>query len=283
MRISLCYSRKYLCIWVPPAVANESESNTTAKKRKHSMSTPLIETNDAGLITRAYNLGLKVVSNIPHILCEEDLSYWETHLPELKEALARGLVRSNFPASTGLPEKKVVKYHSIPEVVSNGLNGTEWVARLREKKFDLGSYAVYCMTKGKDANGNLGFVATNGVIYKPVVIKGEEFTDSERVTSNIRKIANELGLITPPAELEPLIREAVSDEDMAKMGLEYLVTMHEPIIDSDRNPDLLGSYRYGGGRRLEAYDGYPTDSWGRRDGFVFLAPLEVSPVILDIE
>ncbi len=52
--------------------------------------TPLVETEDAGLITRAYNLGLKLVPNLPHVLTVEELEYWEQHLGELKDAAISG-------------------------------------------------------------------------------------------------------------------------------------------------------------------------------------------------
>lgn len=53
---------------------------------------PLIETNDAGLIARAYNLGLKIVPNFAHVLTLEQLEHYEQNLSELKNALTRVLV-----------------------------------------------------------------------------------------------------------------------------------------------------------------------------------------------
>ena len=53
---------------------------------------PLIETNNPGLIIRGYNLGMKIVPNLLHVLTAEKLEYYETHLSELKDALAKGLV-----------------------------------------------------------------------------------------------------------------------------------------------------------------------------------------------
>lgn len=53
-------------------------------------STPLIETGDAGLIARAYNLGLKLVPNMPYVLTRESLEYWESHLKNLKAAAIHG-------------------------------------------------------------------------------------------------------------------------------------------------------------------------------------------------
>lgn len=61
------------------------------------MGTPLIASlNDPDLTTRAYNLGLKMVPNLPHVLSEVDLAYWERHLAEMKGVLAKALVRPPY-------------------------------------------------------------------------------------------------------------------------------------------------------------------------------------------
>lgn len=61
------------------------------------MGTPLIASlNDAGLTARAYNLGLKIVPNLQHVLSGVDLDYWERHLAEMKDVLAKALVRPPY-------------------------------------------------------------------------------------------------------------------------------------------------------------------------------------------
>lgn len=45
------------------------------------------EREDAGLMSRAYNLGLKAIANLPHILRESDLIFWEKNVHLLKAAL----------------------------------------------------------------------------------------------------------------------------------------------------------------------------------------------------
>lgn len=61
------------------------------------MGTPLIASlSDAGLTTRAYNLGLKIVPNLQHVLSGVDLDYWERHLAEMKDVLAKALVRPPY-------------------------------------------------------------------------------------------------------------------------------------------------------------------------------------------
>ena len=179
---------------------------------------------------------------------------------------------TNAMATVKEAAKKVVRFVSLPSVTSNGLDGKKSITRLEGKKFRVGDWAKNVLTVGKDAQGNLAFVATNGVTYKPVVIKGEEFTDDERVTSNIRKVAEELHLVTPPAELAPLLREALSDEEIEKMGLVWLVVMHEPIADCGGGTPLLGLFRDDDGRWLYAYWDEPGLRWHRQVGFVFLAP-----------
>ena len=52
----------------------------------------IVDTNDARLTARAYNLGMKLVPNLVHVLSEAQLEYWEDHLPDLKEALSKSLL-----------------------------------------------------------------------------------------------------------------------------------------------------------------------------------------------
>ncbi|HEY4514589.1 MAG TPA: hypothetical protein VJJ22_00295 [Candidatus Paceibacterota bacterium] len=59
--------------------------------------TPLIDTRDPELIARGYNLGLKVVANLPHAISQAELEHWESHLGDIKEALERGFALENIP------------------------------------------------------------------------------------------------------------------------------------------------------------------------------------------
>ncbi len=165
------------------------------------------------------------------------------------------------------PEKNVITPVALNLVVSDGVSGKDGIKDLEKARYNVGDWA-------KDVMKQKSYVVSNGVTYKPVVLKGECFTDDERVTSNIRKVAEEMGLITPTAELARLLRKSVSDEEIAAMGLYWLIVMHEPITDSDGPPIVLGLLRVDAGRWLDAYFGYSDDRWGREYGFVFLAPQE---------
>lgn len=178
------------------------------------------------------------------------------------------------PPVVEIPAPRIIEPIFLPSITSDGRTGKQFITDLEKKKFQVGNEAKFCMTKSKDADGKLAFVSSSGVTYKPVIIKGEAFEDNERITSNIRRVAAERKYITPPAELAPLLREAISDEQIAQMGLTWLIVMHEPITDSDGYPYLLGVGRRGGGRGLRAYWDDPDDRWRRVSGFVFLAPQE---------
>ncbi len=96
-------------------------------------------------------------------------------------------------------------------------------------------------------------------------------------TKEIRKKAESLGYTTPPAEVAPLIRLAISDEEIKNLGLWLIATMYEPINDSDGDPSLLCAYRFDDGRWLNAYCVEPDVQWPRESGFAFV----VSPKSLN--
>ena len=163
--------------------------------------------------------------------------------------------------------KRKINWVSLASVTSDGRPGQAGICELEKSHYRVGNWAKDVMTKP-------AYVVTNGKVYKPVVLLGGNFEDKERVTWNIRKVAEEMHFITPPAELARLLRESVTDKMIEEMGLWALIVMHEPITDSLGSPFLLGVGRDGGGQWLHADDGGPGGGWGREGGFVFLAPQE---------
>lgn len=157
-------------------------------------------------------------------------------------------------------EKDGVIYFSV---ISDGTTGSDWVVRL-EKRSRLSKWA-------KDVLNSPDFKPTNGVTYDCAVIKGELFSDNDRVTAKIRAEADRRKFGKPNAEIACLIRENFSDEEIKAMGLWWLVVMHEPIEDSDGDPRLLGANRDDDGPWLDAYYDRPDVRWYRGYGFVFLA------------
>lgn len=150
-------------------------------------------------------------------------------------------------------------------VTSDGTTGNEWIKRLEKKGFRLSGYtkSILC---------SVDFKPTSGVTTEIAVLKGMLFKDNDRITKKIRAFAAERKLKAPNAEVACLIRENFSDEEIETMGLVWIVAMHEPIKDSDGDPDLLGSDRDGDGRWLYAYYDEPDIGWGREHGFAFVVP-----------
>ena len=114
-------------------------------------------------------------------------------------------------------------------VTSDGITGEEWISRLESKSFRVSDYA-------KSVLSSKGFKPTSGITYEIAVLKGEIFSDNDRITKNIRKEAKNRKLSDPNAEVACLAREKFSDKELEAMGLYWIVAMHEPIKDSDGDP-----------------------------------------------
>ena len=155
-------------------------------------------------------------------------------------------------------------------VTSDGTTGPEWIKRPK-KNFRVGDYAKQLL-KSSD------FRPTNGVTTEVVVLKGQLFSDEDRVALKIRAYAETLTfegrrLVKPNPEIACLIREKFSDKDLEVMGLAWIVAMHEPIKDSDGGPRLLYAGRDDVGGWLGAsWDGGPGSRWLGDGGFAFALP-----------
>ncbi len=148
-------------------------------------------------------------------------------------------------------------------VTSDGATGEEWITRLEKKGFGVSDYAKSVL-RSKD------FQSTSGVTTEIAVLKGMLFEDSNRIIKNIRAEAEHRNLEKPNAEVACLIREMFTDEELKAMDLYWIVAMHEPIKDSDGDPNLLNLGRNGDGQWLNAYYGRPGFKFGRGYGFAFV-------------
>ena len=148
-------------------------------------------------------------------------------------------------------------------VTSDGTTGEEWITRLEGKSLCISHYAESVL-RSKD------FKSTSGITYEIAVLKGEIFSDNERITKNIRKEAKNRKLLTPNAEVACLIRKNFSNKELKAMGLYWIVVMHEPIKDSDGDPMLLHAFRNDDGSWLSTVYGSPDGKWLRSNGFAFV-------------
>ncbi|MDE1975179.1 MAG: hypothetical protein KGI49_01570 [Patescibacteria group bacterium] len=145
----------------------------------------------------------------------------------------------------------------------------QWEKHLESRGFRLSDWARNVLRRASEA-------PTNGVAYHIVVRPGSKISSRDRVTKKIRAHATEKGWKTPHWEVACLIRDTFSDEQLEKMGLWWIVTMHEPITDSGCGPSLLDSCRNDDGRWLGASCDGPGDEWLGDGGFAFVV-LQVSP------
>jgi len=157
-----------------------------------------------------------------------------------------------------------IKHFFLPEVISDGTSGKKWIGRLQKKNFHVSDGAQSVLRKE-------AFIITVGKVYKPVVIFGRELEESNGIRENIHKEAIERKYRTPPAELAPLLREALSDEEIKAMDILWLNVMHEQIKSLKGYPSVLdlSSGAYGPG----LYSSCGTPGYRGRlpqYGFVFL-------------
>lgn len=154
-------------------------------------------------------------------------------------------------------------------LTSNGFNHEQWEQHLERRGWRIGDYARQVLRRASE-------VPTNGVTYNIVVRPGKKISDSDRITKKIRAAAGKKGWLKPHWEVACLIRDTFTDEQLEQMGLWYIVTMHEPIKDSDGDPRLLDSDRNDVGRWLDADCGRPGADWYDNGGFAFAVP-QVGP------
>ena len=102
-------------------------------------------------------------------------------------------------------------------VTSDGTTGAEWIARLKP-----GEYA-------KDLLLSKKFKPTSEITTEIAVLKGTIAPDNGSVARMIREKVSELELEIPNAEIGCLISEKFTSQEIRAMGLESIVTMHEPI------------------------------------------------------
>lgn len=178
--------------------------------------------------------------------------------PEAALAFLRGELTVSEPTKKWQEKDGIITF----SVVSDGTTGPEWIKRLEKGGFRVSDYVKQLLKK---------MSTTDNVTTDMLFLKGELFFDNDRTTSNIRAEAEKRGLTEPNSETACLIREKFTDQELREMGLCAIITMHEPIVDSDGDPSLLSVGRSGNGRWLDACCDLPDDSWNRVFGFAFAA------------
>ncbi len=157
-------------------------------------------------------------------------------------------------------EKDNVIYFTL---ISNGMTGEEWIKYFDGKGIKIGDYAKRLLLSDEFRTSK------KGTVYQIAVIKGDFFSDDTRITSKIRLEGDRRKYTKPNAEVACLIRDLFTNEEIKKMGLYWIVAMHEPI-NAGGHPHLLSAGAGGSGPWLNAYGGRPDRRWYRKDGFALV-------------
>ncbi|MFA6432572.1 MAG: hypothetical protein WCV82_02030 [Candidatus Paceibacterota bacterium] len=174
----------------------------------------------------------------------------------------RDELRVSEPARRFRMEDGVI-YFTLPP--TGGTTGPQWIERLENKGIQLSKWA-------KDVLNSPDFKPTTGVVNNIAVLKGELFTDGNRITSKIRAEADKRKFQKPNAEIACWIRDTFTDKEIEEMGLIWIVAMHEPIKDSGGDLNLLHASRYSVGPWLSTSCDDAGRRWAREDGFAFVVP-----------
>ena len=146
--------------------------------------------------------------------------------------------------------------------VSNGRSGTEWEAHFDCRGIELSLNARKVLNSPK-------FKTSRAGTAKPVaILKGEMFSDGDRITKNIRAKATELKFNKIDIETECLIRDGLTNKAINSLGLNWIVGMHEPV-DIDGDPYLLTAFASDAVPWLGTRCDCPVHRWRRGDGFAF--------------
>ncbi len=155
-------------------------------------------------------------------------------------------------------------------LTSNGMTGEKWITYLKTKKTPISPDAISYNTEQLLRSPE--FKTTDGVTYEVVVLKGKLFKDLERSTENIDAEAAKRSLEKPSSlELAFLIYDAFTCKDREAMGLDEIIIMSKPFVDSVGSLRLLGAIRKDYAQWVAALYGNPARQWYRVTGFAYVS------------
>lgn len=150
---------------------------------------------------------------------------------------------------------------------TDGTDGVGWIRRLEGKGLKVEEYSA------KRVLYSDAFEATKGITYGVKILKGNLFSDEQRITRLIQEQAQKLGFITPPLEVACLVYEKLLDliDLMKRSGLEGLVFMHTPVTNRTGQFLFAISHNDEGRWNLRCGLGGNPESWYRDfEGLVFI-------------
>lgn len=159
--------------------------------------------------------------------------------------------------------------HVLVPIIGLDLTGEQEVERLEAAEFRIGNWAKLCLTSKKKDGYDKRHRLEDGRAYTLALVPTKD-VPGNRTTTEGRQYGESFGYKQPLAGVIPRIREVVSDEEMEAIGFSHITALHEPIIDSDGDPNVLSAYRSNGGRLVVADWGDPGYQWDGDGAFAFL-------------
>jgi len=154
-------------------------------------------------------------------------------------------------------------------VTSNGMTGEEWEQYFKRCGCQMDDWSrgmLHCVSEAP----------TNGVTYHIVMPPSHRISLSRDnpVNKKIRAVAEECGWVEPHWEVACLLCEKFTAEQFKQIGLTCIVTMHEPIEDSDPNlgPMLFISGWNNSKCCFSGISGGHDYNYHCLDGFAFVVP-----------
>jgi len=154
------------------------------------------------------------------------------------------------------------------------LTGEQEVDRLTAAGFRVSDWAKSCLLSKKKDGYDKNHRLVAGTRYKIALMPTREIErDADRTTDALcTRGIEKYGYEKPLAGIAPRIRETVSDKQMEEMGFWYIAAPHDPIKDSDGDPDVLYANRGDDGPWLYAGWDPPDSRWIVDGAFAFLVP-----------
>src|SRR6185369_4465082 len=97
----------------------------------------------------------------------------------------------------------------------------DWIKRLEGKGIPISKSARFFLN-------SLDFKPTTNVVNNIAVLKGELFTDGNRIITNICAEGDRQKFSKPAMEVACQISEMLMDNEIKEMGLDVITVMHTP-------------------------------------------------------
>ncbi len=119
----------------------------------------------------------------------------------------------------------------LPEVISSGIQGKEWISILKEKGYEFGGIGSSGYPGLSERFFETGeFISTTEIFYHPVVVFGNKYKREDRFVPSIKEEYLLKGYVLLPMECFPIILVApFFDDFLKKAKCRFVDFMQNPV------------------------------------------------------